>query len=217
MTISVCDFSSNLEYCQKDFYQHDPYMVMIFSCLFYLHVTETSVKYLKAIWIYFIFWLQRTNLCEQALLKARKKYLNYICLKAPGIYQDTEDLRIKKTLVRRDMRSDLNIFRHEAGGQLHWVWKGKQTFHWSPPGSGGKKNQFQILRQWRDMANETFRCDNYTPGIVMHQNRPSLRIKTKLQISAILLWIKATLPFGESGYSWVTNIYAFSIQKTRLH
>lgn len=93
------------------FYPCQSYMVMIFSCLFYLHVTETSVKYLKKPFEYTLSSGYRgLTYVRQTLLKLEKKYLNYICLKAPGIYQDTEDLRIENTSKKRHEESEPNIF-----------------------------------------------------------------------------------------------------------
>ena len=52
--------------------------------------------------MYFTFWLQRTNLCKTNPSKARKKKkLNSIHLKAPEIYQDTENLRNEYTSKKR--------------------------------------------------------------------------------------------------------------------
>lgn len=77
-------------------------------------------------------------------------------------------------------RSEPNIFRHEAG-----VKAALSTEKASRPSLvsrvRGKKKSIsdpeaaQLI--WQML--ETFRCDNYTPGIVMHQNRQASESKQR--------------------------------------
>lgn len=111
-------------------------------------------------------------------------------------------------------RSEPNIFRHEAGVKAALSMKRQADLSLVSRVRREKKINFRSWGSRRDMANAwDFQMWQLHPRNSDASKQTSLRIKTKMQVSAILLWTKLHFPLEKAVILQSHKYLYFSIQK----